>query len=150
MIHPRVEPRSTKKAPFTAPLHEQLAALCMRKGKKGPEVLLVTSSSGRWILPKGWPMDGKSDARAAAIEAWEEAGVKEAVVGSEPMGSYITTKISKSGDEEPCILSVYRLKVKKTEKDFPEADRRERIWVSPRKAAKMVSEEGLRAILRSL
>jgi hypothetical protein len=32
--------------------------------------------------------------------------------------------------------------------DFPEADRRNRIWVAPEKAAEMVDDDGLRSILR--
>ncbi len=150
VVHPRLGPTSGKKAPFSQPLHEQLAALCTRKGKKGREVLLVTSSAGRWILPKGWPMKGKPDDEAARIEAWEEAGVTEASVRSDPVGSFISTKFDKDGDEVPCILSVYRVKVRQIADDYPEADRRDRIWVSPEEAATMVSEDGLRAILKAL
>ena len=60
---------------FRRPRSLQVAALCHRRTKAGQkEVLLVTSrGTGRWILPKGWPMRGKSDAQAAAQEAWEEA-----------------------------------------------------------------------------
>ena len=50
----------------------QLAALCWRRGKKGIEVLLVTSSQGRWILPKGWPIDGLDDSKQLS-EARREA-----------------------------------------------------------------------------
>jgi 8-oxo-dGTP pyrophosphatase MutT (NUDIX family) len=44
----------------------QVGALPVR-GKAGAyEVLLVTSrESGRWIIPKGWPMRGKKDHEAA-------------------------------------------------------------------------------------
>ncbi len=150
VIHSRLQAATRKRAPFTVPVYEQLAALCTRKVKKGYEVLLVTSSAGRWILPKGWPMKGKADGEAARIEAWEEAGVKEGSVAEEPMGSFITTKFDKNGDEIPCILSVFRVKVKKTVKDFPEADRRDRVWVSPKQASRMVTEDGLRAILKTL
>ena len=47
----------------------QLAALCHRATKGGKEVLLISSSSGRWILPKGWPIDGLTAAQAAKQEA---------------------------------------------------------------------------------
>jgi len=40
--------------------------------------------------------------------------------------------------------------VQKTAADYPESDRRDRIWVSPRKAVKMVDEEGLKDIIASL
>ncbi len=54
---------------------QQVGALCMREGKKGTQVLLVKSSRGRWIIPKGWPMDGHTDGQTAKVEAWEEAGL---------------------------------------------------------------------------
>ncbi|HLL59899.1 MAG TPA: NUDIX domain-containing protein, partial [Allosphingosinicella sp.] len=55
----------------------QVAALPYRRGADGSvEVLLVTTrGTGRWMVPKGWPMRGKSHAEAAAQEAFEEAGV---------------------------------------------------------------------------
>ena len=63
-----------KKAPSK---RVQYAALpYRRKGKSAPEVLLVTSrETGRWIIPKGWPLKGKAPHKAAAREAREEAGV---------------------------------------------------------------------------
>ncbi|WP_245820536.1 NUDIX hydrolase [Flavimaricola marinus] len=132
------------------PVHTQLAALCHRKGKKGREVLLVTSSNGRWILPKGWPIDGLNSCDAAMVEAWEEAGVKKGKVSRKALGSFLSTKLSSEGDEEPCLTKVYAIKVQKTLEDYPESDRRDRIWVSPTKAAKMVTEDGLRALLLDL
>lgn len=54
---------------------EQTAALCTHP--QTGQVLLITSrDTGRWVLPKGWPMRGRSMAQAALIEAWEEAGVE--------------------------------------------------------------------------
>src|SRR5690606_14649191 len=50
---------------FRRPVREQYGALCYRVKKKSPtvEVLLITSrDTGRWIIPKGWPMDGKTAA----------------------------------------------------------------------------------------
>ena len=55
---------------------EQVAAVCYRVRKEVVEFLLVqTRSSGRWIFPKGSAEPGLSHAQAAAIEAFEEAGV---------------------------------------------------------------------------
>ena len=67
--------------PALRPERHQVAALCWRMGQGGAvEILLVTSrDTGRWVIPKGWPMDGKSASAAAAREAWEEAGVKGTV-----------------------------------------------------------------------
>ena len=46
----------------------QLAALCYRvTRKRGTQILLITSrETGRWVIPKGWPMKGRSDAEAVA------------------------------------------------------------------------------------
>jgi 8-oxo-dGTP pyrophosphatase MutT (NUDIX family) len=142
-------PRLQPPRGHTEPRFVQLAALCWRKGEAGPEVLLVTSSSGRWILPKGWPMEGKSPAEAALTEAWEEAGVARGKASRKPVGSYMATKRTVQGDDVPCLHRVYAIKVRDVADDFPEAHRRDRAWVSPEQAASMVDEDGLRDILRS-
>ncbi|TIP93267.1 MAG: NUDIX hydrolase, partial [Mesorhizobium sp.] len=52
------------------------------------EVMLVTSiSTRRFIVPKGWPMKGKSGRKAATIEAQEEAGVLGKTL-KQPAGIY--------------------------------------------------------------
>ncbi|KIQ68372.1 NUDIX hydrolase [Wenxinia marina] len=130
-----------------APL-KQLAALCWRKGEHGREVLLVTSSEGRWILPKGWPIDGCSGCETALTEAWEEAGVKRGKAARKPIGQFYSVKVRSNGETLPSLVKVYAIKVQKVVKDYPEADRRDRQWVSPRKAAALVTDEGLKAILR--
>lgn len=143
-IHSNDLKRNGKSEPVLA----QLAALCWRKGDDGREVLLVTSSEGRWILPKGWPIDGLDHVETALTEAWEEAGVKRGKAGRKPLGRFSSVKISNDGTVRPSLVTVYSVKVQKTSKDYPEADRRDRVWVSPSKAAKLVSEPGLRELLR--
>lgn len=55
---------------------EQAAAVCYRVRGKGIEFLLVrTRGSGRWTFPKGSAEPGLTHAQAAALEAFEEAGV---------------------------------------------------------------------------
>ncbi|MBB3711620.1 8-oxo-dGTP pyrophosphatase MutT (NUDIX family) [Limimaricola variabilis] len=135
---------------YTTPIHRQLAALCHRKGKKGREVLLVTSSEGRWILPKGWPIDGMRDSDAALVEAWEEAGVREGKVKRKPIGTFVAVKLSKHGDEEICVTRVFEVKAKKVLDDYPEVKRRDRRWVPAKVAARLVTEDGLREILREM
>ena len=55
---------------------EQVAAVCFRVRRGAIEFLLVqTRGSGRWIFPKGSAEPGLTHAQAAAIEAFEEAGV---------------------------------------------------------------------------
>lgn len=130
----------------------QFAALCYRRSKKkkgGIEVLLVSSrDSGRWIIPKGWPMDGVTPAAAAAQEAWEEAGVR-GKVADVCVGMY---SYSKWLDEElslPCIVAVFPVAVSRLEKAYPEAGQRKRKWFTPKKAASKVGEPVLRQIIRA-
>jgi ADP-ribose pyrophosphatase YjhB (NUDIX family) len=55
---------------------EQVAAVCYRVRNGDIEFLLVrTRGSGRWTFPKGSAEPGLSHAQAAALEAFEEAGV---------------------------------------------------------------------------
>jgi 8-oxo-dGTP pyrophosphatase MutT (NUDIX family) len=54
---------------------EQVAAVCYRVRKTGIEFLLVQTRSGRWTFPKGNAEPGLTHAQAAALEAFEEAGV---------------------------------------------------------------------------
>ena len=73
----------------------QYGALPYRVTKTGDiEFLLVTSrETGRWIIPKGWPIAGLEPAEAAAREAYEEAGVR-GVVGIRAIGEYAYKKSS--------------------------------------------------------
>jgi 8-oxo-dGTP pyrophosphatase MutT (NUDIX family) len=54
---------------------EQVAAVCYRMRGGMVEFLLVRTRSGRWIFPKGSAEPGLTHAQAAALEAFEEAGV---------------------------------------------------------------------------
>jgi 8-oxo-dGTP pyrophosphatase MutT (NUDIX family) len=54
---------------------EQVAAVCFRSRAGVLEFLLVRTGKGRWIFPKGSVEPGLTHAQAAALEAFEEAGV---------------------------------------------------------------------------
>lgn len=56
---------------------EQVAAVCyrLRRGVAIEFLLVQTRGSGRWTFPKGSAEPGLTHAQAAAIEAFEEAGV---------------------------------------------------------------------------
>ena len=136
---------------FRRPKRLQVAALCYRTTRTGKEVLLVTSrGTGRWILPKGWPMRGKSDAQAAVQEAWEEAGVKPANVGEDPIGRYGYDKVLDDGLPLPVETLVYPVEVDQLLKSYPESSQRRRKWVSPNQAAELVAEPELQSLLRVL
>ena len=54
---------------------EQVAAVCFRVRGADIEFLLVRTRKGRWTFPKGGAEPGLTHAQAAALEAFEEAGV---------------------------------------------------------------------------
>lgn len=146
-----------KPVPGTAPAtlqgapREQVAALCTRKSGGRREVLLITSrDTGRWVLPKGWPMRGKSLAQAALQEAWEEAGVRDARVRAKRVGVYHYDKRLEDGVVLPIRVQVFLARVRKMTDRFPEAHERDRRWMRPKKAAELVDEPELQALLRRL
>lgn len=110
------------------------------------EFLLITSRrTRRWIMPKGWPMDGQTPAEAAAMEAYEEAGVK-GDASHAAVGFYSYTK-SFGGDDLPIVVAMFPLRVRKVLKDWPEKGQRRRKWVSRKKAAMLLSEPELMRIV---
>ena len=54
---------------------EKVAAVCFRVRAGAIEFLLVQTRRGRWTFPKGNTEPGLTMAQAAALEAFEEAGV---------------------------------------------------------------------------
>ena len=135
---------------FVRPSFVQTAALCLRDGAKGREVLLIRTLQRRhWIIPKGWPMRNRTLAEAAACEAWEEAGVR-GNISPEPIGAFTYTKIKKSGLPVQCRPLVFKLEVTEVHDTFPEAGKRTRKWVTPTEAADMVHNPDLASLLRSL
>lgn len=136
---------------LTRPKRLQVAALCMRGTGAGREVLLITSrDTGRWILPKGWPIDGLTAPGAALQEAWEEAGVQVGVIADEPLGIYDYDKRLEGGVPVSVEVKVYAVTDVQMADDYPEVDERSRRWMSPAEAATLVDEPGLRDILQNL
>ena len=109
------------------------------------EVMLITSSaSKRWVIPKGLIEPDMTPEDSAAKEAWEEAGVLGQVFPN-LMGIY---EYYKSG----CTwqVDVFLLQVETVVENWPEAYKRKRQWVSIPKAIKRVDEPDLKLILGDL
>lgn len=134
---------------LNTPVATQVAALCHRAGADGVEVLLITSSSGRWILPKGWSEVGLSDAEAAQQEAWEEAGVKDGALQTKPFARFISVKRFDNGAAVPCAIDVFTIAVEEVSNAYPEAHKRQRQWVSIPKAVELVDDPALRDVLEA-
>lgn len=129
----------------------QVGALCWRQARGDISVLLVTSrETGRWVIPKGWPIGGLSPEASAAREAWEEAGVR-GEVGCGCLGVFAYDKVIDHSLPGPptlaCIVSVYPLRVTQRNRSFPEASERRLRWFSREKASRKVDEPALRAMI---
>lgn len=129
----------------------QVAALPWRREVDGSlSVMLITSrTNGKWMLPKGWPMNGRSDAEAARIEAREEAGV-DGVVGAEPIGSYSYVKIFNDGSSKPGEACIYSLAVTRERDEWKEKGQRRREWMTVSQAARLAHEPDLSRFLGEL
>ena len=131
------------------PPSRQVAALCFRRTGKGLRVLLITSrDTGRWVIPKGWPMRNRSDAEAAAREAFEEAGVRGTIT-RRSVGHYTYPKKLANGRFLPCLVQVFALEVREMVKVYPETGQRRAKWFTPKKAAPKVLEPELGHLIRS-
>jgi len=109
--------------------------------------MLVTSrETKRWIIPKGWPMDGKKGHKVAELEAFQEAGVK-GTIGKKPIGSYGYTKILPDRSGRLCVVDVYPLRVTLERRKWREKKTRKRAWFRRDEAAELVQEGGLALII---
>ncbi len=139
--------RPMRIAPFRKrDVRTQFGALCYRVINDKVRVLLITSrGTGRWIVPKGWPMPDTTPAEAAMREAWEEAGVEGWSRGN-CLGIYSYTK-QDANEGHPCVVAVFAVKVRALRGDYPEAGQRHRKWFSRKKAAKLLEEPELRRMV---
>ena len=127
----------------------QAAALPWRRAAaSGNEILLVTGRSGRrWIVPKGWPMRGKTLAEAAAQEAWEEAGVR-GVAEEKPLGRFRHAKNHALLGRMDFTILLFPLEVADEAAHWPEVAQRTRRWFAPEAAAREVASPALAKLIR--
>ncbi|TIN65138.1 MAG: NUDIX hydrolase, partial [Mesorhizobium sp.] len=128
----------------------QVAAIPFRlTARGGIEVMLVTSrTTRRFIVPKGWPMKGKSGRKAATIEAQEEAGVLGKTL-KQPAGTYSYWKRLANRFVRVDVI-VYLLEVSEELADWQEAKRRQRAWLAPADAAMLIDEPDLSTLVKTL
>ncbi|WP_378947947.1 NUDIX hydrolase [Mesorhizobium sp. ANAO-SY3R2] len=128
----------------------QVAAIPFRLNETGElEVMLVTSrGTRRFIVPKGWPMKGKSARHAALIEAREEAGVLGKAL-KKPAGTYCYWKRLSTGFIN-VEVTAYLIEVAEELAAWQEAGARQRAWLSPADAAMLIDEPELSTLVRNL
>ncbi len=126
----------------------QFAALPWRESTAGGvEVLLITSrETHRWIIPKGWPIKGKSSCKSAAREAFEEAGVQGKIT-KKPLGGYAYDKRLKNGRLQHVRVAVFALQVETEADAYLERGQRKKLWLNPTEAARKVDEPELMVLL---
>lgn len=126
----------------------QYAALPYREIDGDIEVMLVTSrETGRWIIPRGWPMRGMKPHAAARQEAYEEAGLRGRIAKT-PLGSYDYLK-KINGTRRNCTVIVFPMLVEEQLPKWPERGQRQLRWLSVGIAAAMASDPDLGRMIRA-
>lgn len=91
-------------------------------------------------------MPGLTDARAAAVEALEEAGV-EGRIADHPIGTFRYLKWLRRGEGRWCVVSLFPLEVTVEHATWQEQHERTRQWMSAEQAASRVNEADLAALI---
>jgi 8-oxo-dGTP pyrophosphatase MutT (NUDIX family) len=123
----------------------QAGAIAYRITKADPEILLISTSSGKHLtIPKGLIDPGFSALETARKESWEEAGIEGELL-SRSVGSY---RYAKWGGI--CEVSVFVMAVTRVLDTWPEAAVRRRLWLGYREAARQVRHPDLGDLLLKL
>ena len=119
---------------------EQVAAICYRLTKHGIEFLLVRTRGGRWTFPKGSVESGLTHAQAAALEAFEEAGVHGRIEEA-AFARYVRVKpaYDRHSSEIEVIINAHLCEVARL--SVPEEDGRNPTWLSAEKAKRRLRKE---------
>jgi 8-oxo-dGTP pyrophosphatase MutT (NUDIX family) len=144
--------KSKKRSKAKPSIRVQYGALPYRLDDDGSvEVLLVTSrETKRWIIPKGWPIKGLKPPKAAAREAYEEAGIRGRIAGR-ALGHYVYEKrLDDRVTPVPCQVEVFPFLVNRQSKDWPEARQRTTQWFPAAEAAALVENNQLHNLILEL
>jgi 8-oxo-dGTP pyrophosphatase MutT (NUDIX family) len=112
---------------------EQVAAVCYRVRDGRMEFLLVrTRGQRRWIFPKGGAEPGLTHAQAAALEAFEEAGVHGRIEEA-PFAQYVLRKVVHAKKparslKNEIVINAHLCEVLRL--SAPKESKRDRTWFS--------------------
>ena len=128
---------------YTMSVKTQYGVIPYTNKKKSPKIILITSrTNGYWIFPKGNPMKKKTFFQSAAVEAYEEAGVRGTV---NKKASY-TIKFRHQNIDHKIVL--FPMKIETLLDEWPERKERKRKVVSVEKALKMIELTSLQNCLK--
>jgi len=134
-------------APPRPRTRRQYGVVPYRRVKDRIEILLITSrNTGRWIIPKGWPIGRKPPRDVARLEALEEAGL-EGAIAKRPCGAFHYQKRLNDGAVVLCRVSVFALEVGRQRRIWPESRERKRRWFAAERAIALVREAELKALI---
>ena len=118
-----------------------IAAYCYKGKKDKHKILLVTSSAGHWIIPKGQVEKSMKKQDVALKEAWEEAGVRGKITGK---GRVFRIRIGGLAR-----WWIYPVKIHGIEDKWPEMGLRKRCFVGVDDAVKLIENKELREAVRT-
>jgi 8-oxo-dGTP pyrophosphatase MutT (NUDIX family) len=128
----------------------QYGVIPYRRAQDGIEILLITSrNTGRWIVPKGWPLARTASRDVARLEAFEEAGL-EGTIGKRRFGFFHYHKRLKDGSVILCRVDVFAFEVGRQHENWQEQSERKRRWFDARRAIELVRERELKALIAAL
>ena len=120
---------------------QQVAAVCYRVRNDSVEFLLVRTRGGRWIFPKGNAEPGLTHAQAAALEAFEEAGVHGRMEEA-CFSRYSRRKESNSSErasQKTVTVNAHLCEVSRLES--PQESGRTPTWFSAEKTKRLLRED---------
>ena len=116
-----------------------MAAVCYRAKNHQIEFLLVRTGGGRWTFPKGGVGRGLTPAQAAALEAFEEAGVHGRMEEA-PFARYVGRKRGGARQSSQGNAAVQAHLCEVLRLSAPQESRRDRTWFSAGKAKRRLRE----------
>src|SRR5271154_7010128 len=119
---------------------EQVAAVCYRVRDRAIEFLLVQTRGGRWIFPKGSAEPGLTHAQAAALEAFEEAGVHGRIEEAS-FARYVRRRHAGPAESGEVELTVKAYLCEVLWLDPPQELDRRPTWFSAEKAMRRLRDE---------
>ena len=128
----------------TSCIHQAAALPWARVGRELRIVLVTSRRKSRWILPKGHLETGSTSAEAAAMEAWEEAGVTGAISHT-PLGAWEYTKRGQLHRAD-----IFPLEVVESSPRYPDAHKRARIWLPFEEAIARLDDDALVRVVSRL